>query len=209
MLLTTPAVLKPNSSKWRLPVNSRGLSELNNGKAHKNAANVATQFQKNAAKRYQVASIALSARVNGSKSPMKHFVLKRRYFSHGTYSTLHRADGSVVCCVVERAWLNNAPSQSCIPEGSYALYPHQSPKFGDCYALESKELGVTRYGPSLRTHILIHKANSPKELEGCLAPGVDFGFVGGEWAVMNSTAAFNSLMAELASEPANLTIVKD
>ena len=141
---------------------------------------------------------------------MKHLVLKRRYFPHGTYSTLHRADGSQVCCVVERPWQNNAPSKSCIPEGSYTLFPHKSPKFGECYALESKDLGVTRQGPSLRTHILIHKANSPKQLQGCLvAPGVDFGFVGGEWAVMNSTAAFNNLMAELGGEPASLTILKD
>ncbi|TOE34579.1 DUF5675 family protein [Vibrio parahaemolyticus] len=140
---------------------------------------------------------------------MKHFVLKRRYFPHGTYSTLHRTDGSKVCCVVERSWQNNAPSKSCIPEGSYTLFPHKSPKFGECYALESKDLGVTRQGPSLRTHILIHKANSPKQLQGCLAPGVDFGFVGGEWAVMNSTAAFNNLMAELGGELASLTILKD
>ena len=60
-----------------------------------------------------------------------------------------------------------------------------------------------------RTHILIHKANSPKELQGCLAPGVDFGFVNGEWAVVNSTAAFNVLMTELAGEAAQLTIIKD
>lgn len=140
---------------------------------------------------------------------MKHFVLKRRYFTHGTYSTLHRADGSQVCCVVERPWLNNTPSKSCIPEGTYSLFPHQSPKFGECYALESKNLGVTRYGPSLRTHILIHKANSPKQLQGCLAPGVHFGFLHGEWAVLNSTAAFKNLMAELNGESASLTILKD
>lgn len=140
---------------------------------------------------------------------MKHFVLKRRYFLHGTYSTLHRADGSQVCCVVERPWQNNAPSKSCIPEGSYTLFPHTSPKFGKCYALESKNLGVTRQGPSLRTHILIHKANSPKQLQGCLAPGVDFGFVGNEWAVVNSTAAFNNLMKELGGDAASLTIIKE
>ena len=60
-----------------------------------------------------------------------------------------------------------------------------------------------------RTHILIHKANSPKQLKGCLAPGVDFGYVHGEWAVVNSKAAFNALMKELAGQPAQLTIIKD
>ncbi|MEZ8696359.1 DUF5675 family protein [Vibrio echinoideorum] len=140
---------------------------------------------------------------------MKKLLMKRRYFEHGTYSTLHREDGSKVCCVVERPMLNNKPSESCIVEGTYSLFPHESPRFGECYALEAGTLGVTRQGPSLRTHILIHKANSPKDLQGCLAPGVDFGFVNGEWAVVNSTAAFNVLMAELAGETAQLTIIKD
>ncbi|SGZ03494.1 Putative uncharacterized protein [Moritella viscosa] len=61
----------------------------------------------------------------------------------------------------------------------------------------------------MRTHILIHKANSPQDLQGCLAPGVDFGFVHGEWAVLNSTAAFSALMAEFAGEIISLSISKD
>ena len=140
---------------------------------------------------------------------MKRLLMKRRYFEHGTYSTLHREDGSKVCCMVERPMLNNKPSESCVVEGTYSLFPHQSPRFGECYALEAETLGVTREGQSLRTHILIHKANSPKQLKGCLAPGVDFGYVHGECAVMNSNAAFNALMKELAGQPAQLTIIKD
>jgi hypothetical protein len=140
---------------------------------------------------------------------MKHYLMKRRYFEHGTYSYLYRQDGSKVCCMVERPMLNNKPSESCIVEGTYDLLPHKSPRFGNCYAVEEPMLGVTRYGPSLRTHVLIHKANKPSDLQGCLAPGVDFGFVGNEWAVMNSGHAFKVLMAELNGEPAKLTIVKD
>ncbi|MDF2183474.1 DUF5675 family protein [Grimontia hollisae] len=140
---------------------------------------------------------------------MKHFVLTRRYFQDGTFGTLHREDGSQVCVMAERPWLNNAKSRSCVPEGTYHLLPHNSPKFGVCYALEAPTLGVTRYGPSLRTHILIHKANTPGQLQGCLAPGVNFGELHGEWAVMQSTAAFDSLMTELGGEPATLTIKKD
>ncbi len=67
MLSTMPAVLKPNSLKWRLPTNWQGRSEFNNGKAHMNAANVATQSQKNAAKKYQVASTAPSVKANWSE----------------------------------------------------------------------------------------------------------------------------------------------
>lgn len=139
---------------------------------------------------------------------MKHYTLRRRYFKHGTYSYLYRADGSVVCCVVELPDCNNTPNKSCVVEGTYALLPHHSPKFGECYALESRTLGVTRLGPSLRTHVLIHKANAPSDLAGCLAPGVDFGFVKGEWGVVDSKTAFDLLMAELDKQPAQLTIIK-
>lgn len=140
---------------------------------------------------------------------MKHYILKRRYFDYGTFSTLHREDGSKVCCFVERPFLNNAPNVSCVVEGTYTLYPHDSPKFGECYALESKELGVTRYENSLRTHVLIHKGNTPSDLQGCLSPGVAFGVVRGDWGVVQSGIAFRALMTELNGESAQLTILKD
>lgn len=138
-----------------------------------------------------------------------NYIARRRYFEHGTFSVLYRQNGSKVCVLVERADNNNQPGISCIPEGTYRWLPHVSPKFGNCYALEAKTLGVTVNGPSLRTHILTHKANRPDELEGCLAPGVAFGAIGSDWAVVNSTAAFNALMAELGGEEHSLTIVKD
>ncbi len=137
-----------------------------------------------------------------------NYTLKRRYFEFGTFSYLYRQDGSKVCVMCERADKNNAPNVSCIPEGTYRWLPHESPKFGNCYALEAETLGVTRYGPSLRTHILTHKANTPDQLEGCLAPGVAFGILGNDWAVLNSTAAFNALMQELGGDEHTLTIVR-
>lgn len=140
---------------------------------------------------------------------MKRYVLRRRYFESGTYSTLHRQDGSQVCCFVERKEANNIPNNSCVVQGTYDLLPHQSNKFGTCYALESKTLGVTRFESSLRTQILIHVANVPSELAGCLAPGTDFGYVKGQWGVINSRVAFDALMLELAGEPAELIIVRD
>ena len=140
---------------------------------------------------------------------MKHLTLRRRYFEHGTFSTLHREDGSKVCCIVERPWLNNQPNKSCIPEGTYNLQPHDSPKFGKCYALNAATLGVTPYGPSLRTHVLVHKANLVSQLQGCLAPGTGFGVVNNEWAVMSSGVAFNVFMNELNNEVATLAIYKD
>ena len=140
---------------------------------------------------------------------MKKFILKRRYFEHGTFGILYRENGTKVCVIAERENNNNKSNISCIPEGEYQLLPHASPKFGKCYALEAPSIGVTRRGPSLRTHILIHKANTPSQLQGCLAPGVAFGVIDDDWAVLNSTAAFNSLMNELGGKEAILTIKRD
>ncbi|PMM43958.1 hypothetical protein BCT54_05565 [Vibrio splendidus] len=67
MLLTKPVTLKPNSRKWHLLTSWQGLSKLTNGKAHMNAASVATQFQNCAAKRCQVVSIAHHAKPQGSE----------------------------------------------------------------------------------------------------------------------------------------------
>ena len=137
---------------------------------------------------------------------MSTYILKRRYFPKGTYSTLEYK-GNHVCYMVERPWLNNAPSRSCIPEGEYTISPYDSPKFGYCYIVKSKTLGVG-VNDELRTHILIHKANAPSDLQGCLAPGVDLGFVKGQWAVTNSTKAFNELMSEFNGEEHTLIIEK-
>ncbi|MDF5594949.1 DUF5675 family protein [Vibrio parahaemolyticus] len=137
---------------------------------------------------------------------MKTLTLHRNYFPHGTFSYLCDENGNAMLRTVERPWKNNQASISCVPEGEYDLIPHNSPKFGDCYALEAKTLGVTVYGPSQRTHILIHAANKPSELEGCIAPGMDFGVVGNEWAVMDSKIALDYLMAHLGGERAKLII---
>ena len=140
---------------------------------------------------------------------MKHYILKRRYFDHGTYSYLYREDGSKVCCFVEREWCNNEPYKSCVPEGTYNLVPHNSPKYRECYAMVAPTLGVTIDGPSIRTSCLIHIANKPSQLLGCASPGLDFGFLGDEWSVKSSALAFKALINELGGEPAQLTIQKD
>ncbi len=140
---------------------------------------------------------------------MKKYILKRRYFKHGTYSYLYREDGSEACCFVEREWCNNEPFKSCVPEGTYNLVPHQSPKYGDCYALDAPTLGVTIHGPSTRTVCLVHIANKPSELLGCMSPGLRFGYVGNEWSVISSGVAFKALMKEFDGKSVQLTIIKD
>ncbi|MEI6897872.1 MAG: DUF5675 family protein [Psychromonas sp.] len=138
---------------------------------------------------------------------MEKLLLKRQSFAFGTFSTLYDPNGNELCKMVERKWNNNQQSISCVPVGTYDLLPHVSPKYGECYVLSCPELGVTAQGPSQRTHCLVHPANLPEQLEGCLAPGKAFGVVSGKWAVVSSRVAFNELMTYLGGKPTQLQII--
>jgi hypothetical protein len=133
--------------------------------------------------------------------------IKRRYFDHGTFGDLFMFD-KLICVTVEREWNNNLPFVSCVPEGRYKLVPHNSPKYDKCFALVAPSLGVTVNGPSLRTHCLLHIANRPDQLAGCVAPGINFGVTSGQWSVMNSTQAFNDLIELLGEEEHDLEITR-
>ncbi|CAH6841467.1 conserved hypothetical protein [Vibrio chagasii] len=121
----------------------------------------------------------------------------------GTFGEL-TLNGELFLCTVEKEWANNKPYVSCIPAGDYDLVPHKSPKFGECYALVNPRVGVAIYGPSERTHCLIHIANFPHEVVGCI--GVGESFHTGQWGVANSTKAMAKLMKLLDGERAKLTI---
>ncbi|CAH6850386.1 hypothetical protein EDB29_1011131 [Vibrio crassostreae] len=121
----------------------------------------------------------------------------------GTFGKL-TLNGELFLCTVEKEWKNNQPYISCIPAGEYDLVPHDSPKFGKCYALENKRVGVSIYGPSERTHCLIHIANWPREVVGCI--GVGESFHSQKWGVANSTKAMGKLMELLDGNRAKLTI---
>lgn len=63
---------------------------------------------------------------------------------------------------VERPWLDNRRFESCVPEGAYILTWQKSPKFGWCYELSDV---------NGRDHILIHVANYPEDVQGCIGLG--------------------------------------
>lgn len=96
---------------------------------------------------------------------------------------------------VERPWVQNKPTVSCIPAGLYQLklgmyYKHNYPAY--------ELLNVPQ-----RAGIKIHVANTYTELEGCIAPGKDLGWIGDPsnmWAVEHSKAAFDELMGLPAPE---------
>lgn len=79
---------------------------------------------------------------------------------------------------VERPWLDNQVSVSCIPTGEYELGWRESPRFGQTWHLQDV--------PG-RTYILIHVANFSKDVEGCIGLGMDL--MGDTVAVSNSRVA--------------------
>lgn len=83
---------------------------------------------------------------------------------------------------IELPWKNNQRRVSCIPEGNYRCFSHTSPKFGRTFHI--------RDVPG-RSEILIHVANKPSELLGCIAPGMT---ASGNTAVNNSRNAMNKLI---------------
>ncbi len=99
---------------------------------------------------------------------------------------------------VERPWLDNRPMVSCIPPGRYQCRPRRFFR-GGYDAIEVCEV------PD-RTHILFHRANRPHELAGCIAPTSTLGCLGGEWAGLNSGAAFDVLMQECGEREFELVI---
>lgn len=133
--------------------------------------------------------------------------LRTHSFAHGTFGELTNANtGEHICYTVECPWLNNAPNQSCVPPGQYEVETHVSPRFGPCLIISAPTLGVTKAGPSLRTHCLFHAANHPSQLQGCIAPGNSFGVVAGNWAVTHSGATLQQLIALVGNNIAQLTI---
>ena len=71
---------------------------------------------------------------------------------------------------IERPWLDNLPYESCIPTGTYTLLPWNSPRYGEVYIFVGGSVGLTE-GDGDRFACLIHPANYPRQLQGCLALG--------------------------------------
>lgn len=60
-----------------------------------------------------------------------------------------------------------------------------------------------------RTFIMLHPANWPHEVKGCIAPGMDYRIMRGNQAVTSSRDAFREVMAELEGvEDIQLTVLQ-
>lgn len=82
---------------------------------------------------------------------------------------------------IERPWLDNAQNVSCIPTGTYLTRWRESPRFGFTWELRDVQD---------RTYILIHAANYPSDVQGCIGLGTNL--MGDRIAVSNSRKAVKS-----------------
>jgi len=126
-------------------------------------------------------------------------VLKLERFFYGDSCTMGTICwGGNLIYTMEDAWKNNAIGQSCIPDGTYRCEPRIFHR-GGYPAIE-----IT--GVPNRTHILIHRANTAADVQGCIAIGRDIRVLSGLLAVGDSSGAWGLFHPEWGHEPFDLVI---
>lgn len=118
-------------------------------------------------------------------------LLVRQYFDTHTFGVLYGLPK--ILHTIERPWQDNARQVSCIPAGVYRLRWREAPWSRFPFAFE-----VTNV-PN-RAGILIHSANLARQLQGCIAPGLNRGFMKGEPAVLSSIAAVSYLESNVPKQ---------
>lgn len=93
------------------------------------------------------------------------------YAPDGTFGRLRVGDLELFTC--EQPWNGNAVGESCIPAGGYILRRRESPIVAQSTGGEFNDGWEICDVPG-RSLIMIHPANWPHELRGCVAPGVDY-----------------------------------
>jgi hypothetical protein len=98
---------------------------------------------------------------------------------------------------VEQPWNGNKQGASCIPEGDYTCKPAYYHRGG------YKAIEIFGNNPEWikdgRSKILIHKANWPHQLRGCIAPVSDWGCVSDMVGGPDSGNAFKIVMDAFGS----------
>ncbi|WGH49621.1 hypothetical protein [Alishewanella phage vB_AspM_Slicko01] len=119
--------------------------------------------------------------------------LLRTYKKDGTVGDLVFPCGKSLKAL-ERPWLNNKKSESCIPEGLYAVALRNSP------IVERTSKGKYKKGYEIvavpdRTFIMFHIGNYVRNSDGCVLTGTDEGESNGIPAVWSSADAFDKFMS--------------
>lgn len=104
---------------------------------------------------------------------------------------LYSSDGSELfrCYTIERPWEDNKPYVSCIPPKPYEREEYEVDVLESSPAFNYKHLWIR--GVPNRTVIKVHIANRAPELNGCIAPGLDYS----NGQVLRSGDAMKELMS--------------
>ena len=125
--------------------------------------------------------------------------LNRIYEEKVTPGTLF-INGKQKCYTLERPWVDNERTISCIPEGCYEIGLKLYGKWHERWKDKDWYRGVIMlHGTEPRSEILIHTANYVRQLNGCIAPGLSFGKEGdGVTCIWNSRQALLDLYPVIA-----------
>ncbi len=102
---------------------------------------------------------------------------------------------------VEQPWNNNEPFKSCIPPGVYYLEKRHSPIVKQTSGGEFTE-GWEVTGVPNREYCMLHPANWPMDVAGCIGPGLRYAITRDRKnnlsnSVMDSRDAFRQMMGLL------------
>jgi len=139
---------------------------------------------------------------------MKHMTIERTHHVGGVTSdiTLYDRMGGIAeqtYVGIERPWLDNRPSASCIPAGRYVLIPYSSAKYPDVWAFYGGTVGIETGD---RTRCLIHVANYVHQVQGCLGIGFSTGTKDSLPCVWQSKKALDDLRNGVGIEPMTCVI---
>ena len=122
---------------------------------------------------------------------MKQFKLIRiAYIPDGTFGVLFD-DRTPFCLTLERPWVDNRKSESCIPLGFYRCEKVKSPKFWITFEVKAVPQ---------RSAILFHKGNLMDDSHGCIIVGEEYGVLEGQNAILASGRAFTEFMDRLKDQ---------
>jgi len=121
----------------------------------------------------------------------------------GTFGKLIFPDGWW-CYTVERPWLDNKPMVSCIPDGVYTLGLRYSPTVKRITRGRYSEGWEIQDVPG-RSYIMVHPANWPTDLNGCVGVGEKYTELQGRdgklhKAVTNSQGTFDEVMKRMEEQ---------
>jgi len=111
----------------------------------------------------------------------------------GTFGELLTPEDKHLCYTIERPWEDNKSNISCIPNGKYTVRSYKSVKFGPSWILNGGTVDRFDNNNGQRWGILIHPANKPSQLAGCIAPVTSFVTIHSEWGGSRSRSAMRVL----------------